>query len=573
VARTPPRPPEDPPSHAELDATVAALAIRARAWAVTSPLARARLLDRVIDDTLAVADDWLRDACDAKGLGLSSPEAGEELFAGVGTFVRMARLLRDALRDIAEVGRPRYPGPVRRADDGRLRVGVFPASTYDRLLFPGTTGEVWMEPGVTEEEVRAGQAAAYRDPAAAAGVALVLAAGNVASLGPRDVLSKMFVEGKVVLLKANPVNAYLLAHWRRAFAGLVGSGFLAMVDGDASVGAYLSAHPGIDCIHVTGSAATHDAIVFGTGPDGARRKAAGEPVLNTPVTAELGNVSPVVVVPGRWSAADLVYQAQHVATMIVNNAGFNCLTPRVLVTQRRWPQREAFLGALTRALASQPLRRAYYPGAAARHHAVVAAHPDAELIGTAQGDELPWTLVRGVAPGQVHDICFTTEAFCGLCAETPLEADDPAAFVAEAVAFCNDVLWGTLSATVLAHPSTLADPVTGPAVQRAVADLRYGAVGLNLWHGFVFALSATTWGAYPGHPLHDIGSGRGVVGNASMFDRPCKSVVRGPFRARPAPAWFAGHRHQLAVMRRLVAFEGHPSRRALPGLLATALRP
>ena len=64
------------------------------------------------------------------------------------------------------------------------------------------------------------------------------------------------------------------------------------------------------------------------------------------MSAELGNVSPVVIVPGTWSPRQIEYQAAHVATMLVNNAGFNCLTPRVLVTQRQWPQRGAFLEAL-----------------------------------------------------------------------------------------------------------------------------------------------------------------------------------------------------------------------------------
>ena len=70
-----------------------------------------------------------------------------------------------------------------------------------------------MQPGVTRDALVAGQAPAYADPVAHAGTALVLAAGNVASLGPRDVLSKLFVEGKVVVMKANPVNDYLVPHW------------------------------------------------------------------------------------------------------------------------------------------------------------------------------------------------------------------------------------------------------------------------------------------------------------------------------------------------------------------------
>ena len=133
-------------------------------------------------------------------------------------------------------------------------------------------------------------------------------------------------------------------------------------------------------MHITGSDKTYDAVVFGTGPEGARRKAADEPVLDKPVTAELGNVSPVIVVPGKWSTAELLYQAEHVATMLVNNAGFNCVSARVVVTHADWPQREAFLGALTQALAGITTRRAYYPGAADRRDAFLAAHPEAEEL-------------------------------------------------------------------------------------------------------------------------------------------------------------------------------------------------
>ena len=141
-----------------------------------------------------------------------------------------------------------------------------------------------MQPGVTRESLVAGQAAAYADPDGHAGTALVLAAGNVASLGPRDVLSKLFVEGKVVVMKANPVNDYLVPHWNRALASLVEAGVLRIVDGGAAVGQYLTGHPRIDEVHITGSDKTYDAVVFGTGPDGARRKAADEPVLDKPVT-------------------------------------------------------------------------------------------------------------------------------------------------------------------------------------------------------------------------------------------------------------------------------------------------
>jgi hypothetical protein len=558
---------------AAIDAAVDEVAGHAASWAATPAGARADLLDQVRRDTMAAQDDWLRAACEAKGLAWASPEAGEELFAGIGTLVRMTRLFGESLRQIARDGRPSFAGPVTEAADGRLQARVFPGTAYDRVVFPQTTAEVWMQPGVTRGQVESGQAAAYADPAAHAGVSLVLAAGNVASLGPRDVLSKLFVEGQVVVMKANPVNQYLVPHWNRALGALVRAGVLRIVTGGAAAGRYLTAHPGIDQVHITGSDKTYDAVVFGPGAEGAARKAEDRPVLDKEVTAELGNVSPVIVVPGKWSAGELLYQAEHVATMLVNNAGFNCLAARVIVTWSDWPQREAFLGALTQVLAQLTPRRAYYPGAAQRRDAFVSAHPEAEELGSGgPADALPWTFIRGVPPGRTADICFNVESFFGECAETALTAPSVADFVDAATAFCNDVLWGTLSATLLVSPTSRREPSVAEAVDRAIADLRYGAIGVNVWHALAFAIGTTTWGAYPGHPRTDIGSGSGVVGNALMFDRPQKSVVRGPFRSRPKPPWFATAPGQYEVMRRFVAFEADPGASKVPGLLLAAVR-
>ncbi len=153
-----------------------------------------------------------------------------------------------------------------------------------------------------------------------------------------------------------------------------------------------------------------------------------------------------------------------------------------------------------------------------------------------------------------------------------MPATSTADFVAKAVEFCNDTLWGTLSATIIVHPKTLADGTVARAVEEAVADLRYGAIGVNIWHAIDFALGVTTWGAYPGHQVTDIQSGRGVVGNANMFDRPQKSVVRGPFRSRPKPPWFATTKNQLAIMHKMVAFEADPTPQKIPGILLAALR-
>jgi acyl-CoA reductase-like NAD-dependent aldehyde dehydrogenase len=553
-----------------LGEAVATVAGNRERWANTSVGERIGLLERVIADTLAAAPDWVADACRAKGIAPGTPAVGEE-WHHLAIVVRNARLLCESLRDIARHGHPKLPGPLASGPGGRVVAPVFPASVYDRMLFPGTRAEVWMPPGRTAAEVTSEQAWAYREARAEPVVELVLGAGNVSSIAPRDLLYSMFVENRVVVLKCNPVNDYLAPHWERSLRALVEGGFLRIVRGDAAAGAYFVGHPEVGHIHMTGSDKTFEAVVFGAGPDGVARKARGERLVEVPVTVEGGNVSPVVIVPGRWSSSDLRYQAAHVATMLANNAGFNCLATRVVITAAAWPQREAFLDALEHALASLPPRQAYYPRAADIHAAFLERHPDARRLGKGGEGTLPWTLVRGADSRDPEDPCFTTEAFCSLMAETALPGTSASEFLDRAVAFCNDTLWGTLCASLIVKQRR--DAEIAAAVKHAVRDLRYGSVGVNAWVALGYVLNACSWGAYPGHPDSDIQSGRGTVANTFMLRDPEKSVVHGPFRNRPRPAWFSGHQNSERTLRALVHLEANPSPVTLTRTFAAALRP
>ena len=556
---------------AALDEALHHLHERREFWASVDTTRRAALLDEVLACIDQIAPSWLAEACAVKGLDPTSPAAGEELLSGIGSLVRLVTSLRTSLQDIATHGRPRYPGPVRHHAGNRISVGVLPASLLDRVIFTGIAGEVWFQPGVTESQVREEQAWAYRGTAPC-GLSLVLAAGNVASLGPKDALDKLFVEGHVVVMKSNPVNEYLVPYWERALAPLIAEGVLRIVRGGAATGSYLVEHPLVDDVHITGSDATYDAIAFGVGDERRRRKADDDPRLTKPISAELGNVSPVIVVPGQWSQKELAYQAAHVATMLTNNAGFNCLTPRVLVTHRGWAQREEFLRALEEVLDGVDARRAYYPGARQRWSTFMASHPEAAVIGSDEGEKLPWTVLRDV-PSEDHTAtAFTKEAFCSLMAETALDAPSTDAFIDRAVDFCNDVVWGTLSMTLLVDPRTAKEPAVETALTRAVENLRYGTVGVNVWHAMGFLGATTTWGAFPGHHRTDIQSGTGVVGNAYMFQHVEKTVLRGPFVAWPRPGWFCTNRHGYRLLQQLFRVQVTQRWRYVPALLATALR-
>jgi acyl-CoA reductase-like NAD-dependent aldehyde dehydrogenase len=560
-----------------MEAAVTDLQAHKATWVATSIRERIELLSLLMASFARVADRWTAAAMAAEGLAPEDPGAGEEALVGPYLIARNLRLLRRTLSDVERFGSPRLPAPQRTLPSGQVVAPIFPADLYDRIFYGGVTAEAWMEPGVTRDGLAETMGAIYRAERAGGprqpAVALVISAGNVSSIGPMDALYKLFAEDQVVLYKTHPVNAYLGPLFAEGFAPLVERGFLRIVYGGAEEGAFLCDHPGIEAIHITGSDRTYDAIVWGPGEEGKRRKAARQRRLQKPVSAELGNVSPVIVVPGPWSDSDFAYHAENLASMLTNNAGFNCNATRVIVQHAGWEGSRRLLDGVRGLLSRVPPRKAYYPGAAQRFDAFVAAHPDrVELFGERRADRLPWALIPDLDPQAKDDICFQQEAFCSLFAETELAAASVPDFLARAVEFCNDTLWGTLNASVIVHPATLRDGANRAAFEQAIADLRYGTVSINHWAGVGYGLVVTPWGAFPGHPPHDIRSGTGVVHNTLLFDRVQKAVVRAPFRARPKPVWFITHRTALAMTPRLVRFEAAPSLAKLPGILGPALR-
>jgi acyl-CoA reductase-like NAD-dependent aldehyde dehydrogenase len=411
-------------------------------------------------------------------------------------------------------------------------------------------------------------------------VALVLGAGNIAAIAPLDLLTKLIGEGQVCLLKLNPIGDYLAPFFATIFAPLIDAGFVQLAQGDAAVGAYLCAHEWVDTIHVTGSARTHDAIVYGSGPEGAGRKIRDEPLLDKPLTSELGNVSPLIVVPGPWEAADLRFQAEQIASQKFHNAGFACIAAQVLVTPGEWDQEAALLDTLRATIRRLADRPPYYPGAAQRLAALRQQYPEAENLSTSP--ESSRLLITNLAPGEGNEGCFAEEIFGGALAQTSLPGRDAADYLRNAVRFCNERLHGTLGVNLLIHPATIRE--LGPALDQAITALRYGCVAINAWTGVGFLLNQVPWGAFPGNTRPHVGSGSGFVHNSFLFDRPQKSVIRGPFRPFPRailrgeptvlskPPWFVTNNRQAALARKLIAFELDPGVRHLPGIFAEALR-
>ena len=146
-------------------------------------------------------------------------------------------------------------------------------------------------------------------------------------------------------------------------------------------------------------------------------------------------------------------------------------------------------------------------------------------------DGIHRTFVGGLDPAAHDEPLFRTEAFGPVLAQTALPGADPAEFLRNAVAFCNETLRGTLGAAILIHPRTIR--ALGGAFDDAIAALRYGCITVNTWPGIGFSLATATWGAFPGNTLADVGSGIGIVHNAYLFDSAQKTVVRAPFAPFP----------------------------------------
>lgn len=534
-------------------------------------LAMAERLDLItacLRGTRVTANEWVTRACCAKGIDPAGPIAGEEIAAGPMAVVRFLRLLLCGLAETERHGAPVLPGRPSRLPDGRWALPVFPtrAGMFDALLFRGFHAHVRTLSDAPLEELLERRAASCRARLEHSAICLVLGAGNVTSIAPTDALSKLFIEGRVVLLKMNPVNDYLGPLLERAFAALIEAGLLRIIYGGADVGRYAVAHPQVDEVHITGSALSHDAIVWGTPlEERDRHKANGTPQLAKPISSELGNVTPWIVLPAEYTSKQLQFQAENVAAMIVNNASFNCIATKMIVTWASWPQRGEFLDRIERVLAGLPPRQAYYPGALARYERFTGCAADRH-DGT-----LPWRLLRDVDPERAPQL-FDEESFVCVAAETARPAADAREFVDQVADFVNRRCWGTLGAGVMVHPSCRKQPGDRARFERLIDRLRYGTVAINHWPGLAFGMMSCPWGGYPGATLADPQSGIGWVHNVLMFEAIEKTVLEGPLVVYPKPLWFPTHRGARRLAERVLALCERPGWWRLPGVFAAALR-
>ncbi|MFD4440631.1 aldehyde dehydrogenase family protein [Nocardia sp. NPDC058519] len=552
---------------AVIDTALADLTQGEKTWAATDLRRRRELLDELHALTARDAEAWVAAARTIKKLDADSPLLGEEWMSGPMTMLAGAQALSESMAALEKGASPLEGVELTTAPGGRVAVPALPHGIYDKLLLSGFSADVWLKPGVDAATARRKAGLAQRDPAKTNGVGAVLGAGNIMSIAPLDTLYELYANNRVVALKLNPITDPLLPVFQAIFAPFIELGVVRILTGGAPEGGYLVNHPLVAHVHMTGGAPTHDAIVWGPGAD-----KTGEPILDKPITSELGGVAPCIVVPGDWAAADLKFQAEHVATQRLHNGGYNCVAAQTVVLAADWPLKEQFLTELRAAIDNAPPRTAYYPGSDNRVAGALETYPNAAR---ANGRLLVENLPAGDTP------LLRTEYFSPVLGVVELPGTG-AEFLSNAVDFANDELMGTLGANIIAAPSTIAE--LGAKLDTAIENLRYGTVALNAWTGLAFLTPRASWGAYPGHTIDDIQSGIGVVHNAFLLDDVERTVVRGPFRPAPRsilrgefaltpkPPWFVSNKTGTGTGRKLTDFYGDGKLRRIPGIFVSALR-
>ena len=546
-----PHQPHAPTSIANVDKALKVLEGERPFWALTTSSDRVQLLEQCIERMLRATEDVVERTVEAKG----SYEGGkgEERMAWASVLFATRHVVACIKADY----KPSVLRTRRNEDTDQVICQTFPSALTDKIAWFGVKGEVWLEPG-KEFSQGLDKTVDVRDSS----LWLVLAAGNQTPAVVGDLLHCLFMKNAVVICKLNPINDYLGPVLEDCFKPLVDKGVLRFVYGGCEIGAHLCTHDLVQEIHMTGSTATFDAIMWMGGPK------VGKPKLNKPVHGELGSVSPYVIVPGHWSDDELDFQARQLVSAKVHNCGHNCLAMEVLVMPQSWHLREKFIERVKFHLNKAITRVPWYPHSDKKYKSFLDRFPNAELIGETNDTtgQCAFAFAQNLTPDEAST---EIENWMGVFQEVCVPYADVPQYLAEAAAFCNDKLWGNLSCAVIVDNKTQAK--YRKEVGAFIGSLKYGCVAVNLPAIVGFGVPSLTWGAFPGNDVMDISSGNCIVHNTSCVRHVQKSVLYGPWKAPVYPVWNFDNTNLESISKAAAVYFAYPSIVTLAPLAYQAL--
>ena len=541
----------------DIDRFITTLRTKSKEFNSISNVQLASMLEETISNIKEVAFFWATICSDNKGT-TKTPAEGEEWLGGPFASVLATQYYIKSLTNDDDLVEKKY-----NSEENSYK--VFPNSFTERITFPFIDAKVIFNKSMSFEDINKYRGFSKRydiDPS----ITLVLGAGNFSSIPYLDVLYHLITRKSVILLKLNPVNEYLKPVFEKVFQSFIERGYIIVTTGNIDESKYMAKHPGINHIHLTGSDKTFEDIVYGRELTEKERKSKSlSKINNKPITSELGNVTPIIIHPGKWSTSDIKYQARKIVTAKLNNNGFNCIAAQVVVLPDGWGQTETLIKFVKHYMSKAKERKAYYPESIER----------LEKLEKDKGYERVNALscvtphltreIKAYSKFEINEVWSSTIYF------KKIEYTSVEDFANKAIDYCNDELWGNLGVSVIIKDYT--KKFNRHLTELYISNLDYGTIAINEWAAIGYIIPQLPWGGFPGNKDNDIQSGQSVVHNSILFESPLKGVVTTKFRISKFidPPWFVTNKKSRRLFRNLTYYQIENSNINLFKLIFAAL--
>ena len=529
----------------DIDRFITTLRTKSKEYNSINNVQLASMLEETISNIKEVSFFWATICSDNKGTTKTSAE-GEEWLGGPFASVLATQYYIKSLTNDDDLSEKKY-----NIEENSYK--VFPNNFIERITFPFIDAKVIFNKSMSFDDINKYRGFSKRydiDPS----ITLVLGAGNFSSIPYLDVLYHLITRKSVILLKLNPVNEYLKPVFEKVFQNFIERGYIIVTTGNIDESKYMATHPGINHIHLTGSDKTFEDIVYGRElTEKERRSKSLSKVNNKPISSELGNVTPIIIHPGKWSTSDIKYQARKIVTAKLNNNGFNCIAAQVVVLPDGWGQTETLIKYVKHYMSKAKERKAYYPESIER----------LEKLEKDKGYERVNALscvtphltreIKAYSKFEINEVWSSTIYF------KKIEYTSVEDFANKSIDYCNDELWGNLGVSVIIkdHDRKFNKHITNLYVD----NLNYGTVAINEWAAIGYIIPQLPWGGFPGNRDNDIQSGQSVVHNSMLFESPLKGVVNTKFRISRIidPPWFVTNKKARRLFKNLTYYQIHNS--------------
>ena len=525
----------------DIDRFITTLRTKSKEYNSISNVQLASMLEETISNIKEVSFFWATICSDNKGT-TKTPAEGEEWLGGPFASVLATQYYINSLTNDDDLIEKKY-----NSEENSYK--VFPNNFVERITFPFIDAKVIFNKSMSFDDINKYRGFSKRydiDPS----ITLVLGAGNFSSIPYLDVLYHLITRKSVILLKLNPVNEYLKPVFEKVFQNFIERGYIIVTTGNIDESKYMAMHPGINNIHLTGSDKTYEDIVYGRELTEKEKTTRSLSKINKkPITSELGNVTPIIIHPGKWSTSDIKYQARKIVTAKLNNNGFNCIAAQVVVLPEGWGQTETLIKFIKYYMSKAKERKAYYPESLERLEKLEKDSSYERVNALSCVTPHLTREIKAYSKFELDEVWSSTIYF------KKIEYRTVEDFAANAIDYCNDELWGNLGISVIIkdHDKKFNKPITNLYIDK----LNYGTVAINEWAAIGYIIPQLPWGGFPGNRDNDIQSGQSVVHNSMLFESPLKGVVNTKFRISRLidPPWFITNRKARRLFKNLTYYQ------------------